>query len=524
LSVARDDNQTSAPSDGAAPAQGSAAVADGVDPKDGPTPDRFKVTVSDDHLSAWVELIDPNAKASVEMEAVIAALHSAQIVQTDDCKERVQAFVDAINGKGDRSERFLIAEGRVAIESENGDFIWDETLKKVQAQWQEDAQIDYYTFNSLVTVDGGATIGRVVPPRQGETGVDVHGQVLKPKRRPTEVGVGPDLRVGEGESGAVVAEVAGKVTYKLGRLTIDKVLEIRGDVDFDSGSVDSNIDVNITGSVLDDFTVKSEHSVTVGGLIQAATVEAAGDVIVRGGILGRDKGTVKAGGDIVAKFGEESVLQADGDIVIGKELMNSDVRCQGHVLASQGDVIGGRIYAREGVELRSIGSEAEVPTEIVLGVPPEVYAEAARIEAPIAAKRASVEKIRAAVGPLMANLKRLTPVQKERATELMYQADTAEAEITEAQQQRDALIDAAQAKGEPFVLLSKTIHPGVRIRIDRKQTVFKQEFDGPVRIERRKVRSATEFVAVNQLTGSITVLPSAEVAEEEPGQRDEERP
>jgi uncharacterized protein (DUF342 family) len=322
----------------------------------------------------------------------------------------------------------------------------------------------------------------------------------------------------------VVAEVAGKITYKSRQLSIDPVLEIRGDVDFDSCSVDSRIDVSITGSVLDCFTAKSARSITVGGLIQAATVEAKSDVIVRGGIVGRHKGTVKAGGDIVAKFAEEATLEAGGDIVIGKELMNSDVQCDGRVLAGQGDAIGGRTYAREGIELRNVGSDADIPTEIIVGTHPEAYAEAARIKAPIAAKRVAMEKIRATIEPFMAEINRLLPSQQEQLTELMSQADTAEAEITEAQQRHDALLEAARAKGEPFVLVSKTISPGVSIRIDCKKTDFKEELIGPARIERRKVDSATEFVAVNPLTGSVTVLPSAEVIQEDPGQREEDQP
>lgn len=500
--------------DDAAPAQIASAVVDADARKDGPTPSRFKVTVSNDRLEAWLEFVDSNDEKAVETDAVFIALGSAQIARTDAVERRVQAFAAEINGGGNRSKRFLIAEGRAAVEGSNGDFIRDESLDKTQASWQEDAQIDYYTFNTIVTVEEGATIGRIIPATPGEEGVDVHGQVLKPKRRPKEVEVGPDLRVSEDGSGVVIARVAGKVTYKLERLSIDKVLDIRGDVDFKSGSIDSHIDVHIKGDVLDGFSVKSRQSITVGGVIGAATVEAGGDVLVRGGILGRHKGAVKAGGDIAAKFGEEADLQAQGDIVIGKELMNSQVQCQGHLLAGHGDVVGGRVYAREGIELRSIGSEAEVPTEVIVGVHPAVYAEATCLDADIMAKRASVEVLQVEVGPLMADIKRLMPAQKERATELLSQIKTAEAEISEAERRRDELLEAAKAEGEPRITVSKTICRGTSIRIDRKKTIFNQDLRGPVTIERQKVKSATEIVAVNPLTGSVKVLPSAEVVKD----------
>ncbi len=513
------DNPALAQPDDAAPAQ-SAGVVDAVASEDIPARDRFKVTVSDDHLSAWVQWGDANDEAPVEIEDVLAALDDTQIVMTDDVERRIGAFVDAIAGGGERSERFLIAEGSPAVESENGEFILEEGLRQVQAQWQEDAQIDHYAFNSVVTVDAGATIGRIVPPTQGQDGLDICGQALKPKRRPTEVMLGNDLHIAGGESGTVIADVAGKISYKLGRLSIDKTLDIRGDIDFDSGSVDSNIDVHIKGDVLDGFTVKSNQSITVGGVIGAATVEAGGDVIVRGGILNRHKGTVTAGGDIVARFGEEAALQSDQDVVIGKELMNSEVRCRGHVLASHGEVIGGHTYARKGVDLRCIGSEAEIPTSIAVGIPPDAYFETARIEA----KQLALKKLERVFKLLKAKADRSSPSQQERAAKLMSGIGSATAAIAAAERHRDELIESGATDDEPFVLVAKTIYPSVRIRIDQKETLFKREFNGPARIERRKVRSATEFVAVNQLTGSITVLPSADVADEDCYQINETQP
>ncbi len=57
----------------------------------------------------------------------------------------------------------------------------------------------------------------------------------------------------------------------------------------------------------------------------------------------------------------------------------------------------------------------------------------------------------------MANLKRLTAAQKERATELLYQAQELETQIKEAQTNRDKMIKDARAEGVPFVLVSKMI-------------------------------------------------------------------
>jgi hypothetical protein len=111
----------------------------------------------------------------------------------------------------------------------------------------------------------------------------------------------------------------------------------------------------------------------------------------------------------------------------------------------------------------------------------------------------------------MSNLKRLTPVQKERATELLFTADNMDAEMSEAETQRSQMIQAARASKPPAVLVSKIIYPGTTVRMGHRHIVFQTELKGPVRIEKRKMEGVTEFVAVSQASGSVTVLKSAGV-------------
>jgi hypothetical protein len=114
----------------------------------------------------------------------------------------------------------------------------------------------------------------------------------------------------------------------------------------------------------------------------------------------------------------------------------------------------------------------------------------------------------------MANLKRLTPDQKEQATELLFSADSMAADVAEAEAERDRMIEAADATNSPAVVVLRTIYPGGRIRIGRRHVVFQNELKGPIKIEERKIKGATEFVSVSQASGSVTVLKSAEVVDD----------
>lgn len=476
---------------------------------------RIAVEISKDRLTAWIHPCDAADPRPIEKEEIVAALAVNKIKVGEEVHTRIDAFL-ALPAEGeDAPERFVIAEGKAACEGTDGEFLWDESLKKEGNAWQGDAPINYYTLNSIITIEQGRRIGTIVAPKPRVNGFDVLGNKLTPTQRPTEIQLQSTVGIAAEDPGAVIANVAGKVVYEHGTVSMDEVLEIGGDVDLESGNVDSVVDVHVKGTVRDLFSVKSKKSVSVCGAIEAAEVNAQDDILVRGGILGRERAAVTAGGEIVAKFCDQANLTAEGDIKITREIINSEVRAEGKLVAGHGVIIGSNIYAREGVEVGTLGSDACVPTTIMIGIHPDLIREAEKIRCEMEAKKKEAERIRTAIQPLMAELKRLQPEQKERVTELMFQADAIDIEVTDEETRREALLAEGRAPEPPYVLVNQMIHPVTTIRIGRRQVFFEKEFAGPVRIEKRKVENVTEFVAVNQLSGSITVLPSSYVMEKE---------
>src|SRR5690606_37538626 len=101
-------------------------------------------------------------------------------------------------------------------------------------------------------------------------------------------------------------------------LSVQPVVEVKGNIDFETGSMNATTDVLVRGNIQDGFHVHTTRNLSVNGFIEGAEVKAAGDVQVRGGIAGKNKGTVEAGGQIIAKFCNEANLKAQGDIVFAK--------------------------------------------------------------------------------------------------------------------------------------------------------------------------------------------------------------
>lgn len=511
--------------------------------------DRLEIIVSEDKMQAWIAFRGA-AVGDYEpptSDDVLAALENAKIAVTDLVRTRVEAYVKLFEppdfpddpqepaaddseqtagqdastdtqdppaadapGPPEIPEKFLIAQGAPPTESSDAVFKWHDDFDRHLEDWQGDATINYYTLNAIITVEADVTIGTYTPAQRGKAGIDVRGGDVSP-RKPVELEVGKGLRISNDSPAQLISDTAGRVVNKNQRIYLDEVLEIKGDVDFSAGNVDSAIDVQVNGTVLDNFVVKTKKSLTVGGAIEAAEINVAENLIVRGGIIGRGRGRVTVAGEMTAKFCEEADLTCQGDVKILKQIVNSRCRTQGRLIAEHGALIGGYVHAVGGADLRTLGSSAYVKTEIAVGPPPEILARIHAIGEEIGASEKAVEQLRSTLAPLMANMKRLSSGQREKATELMCKADEIEMSVDDLREERKKLVTGAGNAESANVVVNKLIYTGVSVAIGPRVTHFKKDFKGPLRIELKKVDNVTEMVAVHPSTKSMIVLPSEAV-------------
>ncbi len=192
---------------------------------------RVAIEVTNDRLAAWIRLGNPDDPNPLVPEEVVGALEEAGIVINDSVLQRINEFITLIAGEQDRPERFLVAEGYPAVEGRDGEFLWQESLKKLERDWQGDARVNYYTFNSINTVEKDQPIGTLVRSVPGTNGVDALGNTLTPNRRLEDVQLDSSkVRPSDDDSTTVLANCAGKVLYEKGRLSISEVFVVKKNV------------------------------------------------------------------------------------------------------------------------------------------------------------------------------------------------------------------------------------------------------------------------------------------------------
>lgn len=462
------------------------------------------IQVSEDHL--LVECIPARlAPHHVTAQNLIERLKERGIQVTQDVVSRVDKLIELLQTTDSRSqEPFLIAQGRPPVDGVGARM----ELAAAHHTLSGDERADFY--ESRITVVGeGEIVGTLVPGTPPQPGVDVFGKPIPGAPPASSIEVGENIRI-DADGKTLIATKAGKVHLTRRGISVLAIVEISGDVDFSTGNIDSPTDVLIAGTIRDTFAVKSARSISVRGAIEAAAVEAGTDVQVSGGIAGRHQGRVLAGGHITSKYCSDANLEAAGDITITRECMNSHVHARGRLTIARGKFVGGFAYAREGAAIKVLGNEAEKPTEIALGMDPAVLAQAIHIDEIVKKKREACAKIREKVQPLMAQLKRLTPQQRQHATELMYQADQIEAEVRKHVEQKHQLLASANSQAGPSLLVTSMVYPGVKVIFGDKMATFRKERKGPIKIERRCLDRVEQICVIDECSGSLAIMPSYE--------------
>jgi hypothetical protein len=505
--------------------------------------ERLNILISQDGLRAWVH--QPHAGrpgyCPPDAEAILRAVEAAEIAVDEPVRTRVEQLASlgaahdrdaATAGPPEIPEKFLVAEGTAPVEARNASFRWNEEFAPRRAPLTYQTTVNHCSLNLIRSFEAGVVIGWIKPAVDGVPGRDVFGKPLLPQRlHGTNIDIGPGLRLGA-DGRSVITECPGRVLDKGGKLRLEEVLEILGDVSLESGNVDVCVDVAVHGTIRSNFHVHTTKSLTVDKAIESANVSAAGDIVVRGGLCGGEirsasLGNILAGGRITARFCDEMTVRAAGDVCIDKEVLNSQIRTSARLISPRGTILGGSVWAREQIEVSVLGSDVGVKTRVAVGTHPDVLRRSRELEKEIRDRMRSVITIRERIQPLLANLERLGPQQREMAGERLARADQLELAAQSLKAEHDQLLEQARPLGVPQMHVHRTIHAGVRLAISGRETRIERGLPGPLTIELRKIDGATEVVAVNRQTGSVTVLPSTEIDLEtwpadpfEPGERE----
>lgn len=348
------------------------------------------VRVSDDNMTAYIYLALPESGKKYSMAEVIACLNNNNVNMGIDEK-----VIDYIISREIYLREIPVAKGKPVIDGIDGfyDYKFRRVLDK-KPLMNEDGSVDFWSISSVENVFEGQVIAVYNPALEGENGYTVNGKTLTAKRGKELVALKGKGFQREEDKVTYTSLIDGKIEVMNERINISEVFELYGNADVNVGNIDFPGDVIIHGNVCSGVTIKAGGSLTVDGSVEAAYITAKKDIIFRSGMQGGYKAQVVSGGNIYAKFFEHTNIEAEGYIEAGI-IMNSYIKsCEKLMLAGKRAVIvGGEIYAIQSVDSMGIGNQAELPTQIVVGVSEDTFSKKKLLEKKIQITQEHIDKV-----------------------------------------------------------------------------------------------------------------------------------
>lgn len=322
-----------------------------------------------DHMQATLAVHPPLAEGHSLQRCDLPALIADQgIVFGIDplAIEEAKSFLES----GEQEFKgFIIARGQAVGKSTNAFLSYDMEIGPIAGKLLENGTIDFRERRIMVAVRAGQCIATKIPAAQGVPGINVYGQE-------TPAPVGKDLKIEVLNDAKFSRDTLQVTATKDGVLSIvnDSIIKVcshqilLGDIDYQTGNIESSNCITIRGSVQPGFRVTAGGDLEIAGEVTSARIISQGNLVVRGGITGKSS-SLETQGDADINFIEQGTLKCGGMVVIRKESYYGDITAGTDIRCHQSSkIIGGNLFAEGSITTGDVGSENCRPAFLAAGV------------------------------------------------------------------------------------------------------------------------------------------------------------
>ncbi len=292
-------------------------------------------------------------------------------------------------------EDYLLARGTSAVEGKDAiityNFNTDNTLKP---KLNEDGTVDFHQLDTISSINKGDILATLSPAVQGKAGMNVCGNAILPKKVVNRI-----LRHGRhihlSEDGLIMySDVSGHAVLTAGKVFVSDTYEVLANVDASTGDIVYEGNIAVKGNVITGYSITAKGDIIVNGVVEGALLVAGGQIILKRGMQGMNKGRMEAGSNIISKFIENAQVVAGG-YVTTEAILHSKVSAKGDIVVGgrKGFITGGETHSGTTITVKNAGSTMGTNTLLEVGFDPAIIEEYRNLEKSIIKMKADMEKL-----------------------------------------------------------------------------------------------------------------------------------
>lgn len=437
--------------------------------------------IDDDKMAARLTLIPPFGGAPVTLFQIQLALQEKGVVSGIMKNEIEAALKD-----GYATDR-IIAKGLPPVRGFDARF--QSLIPEIRArkpQVDEHGIADYRNLGQLIVVRPGDPLMCRTPPTEGKKGRGITGQILMPQ-------AGQDIPFASGLQGTefdqadeldpdhnslLLAAICGQPKLVPNGVMVEPTIDLPR-VDLSTGNMNFEGTINIKGDVNEGMKIHASGDIFVGGTVEAAEIEAGGNIVIKGGVKGHGEHSADANGvpifsariisqgSISAHFAENVYMEAGVDIVIEEFSMNNHLTALNRVMVGKsggkkGRIIGGITCASSLVKAAVIGSNSGAITKIRTGFNPHLQAQLDALNLKVDANEKELEDIKKIITFILAHPEKN---KNDLLNKALHTRGKLETDCTQLHAERTHLLSEMTLPENVQVIVEDSVHCGVEIQI-----------------------------------------------------------
>ncbi len=335
----------------------------------------YSITITDDNIKCYISISKPKfPDICYSSDEIIEILTGQRI------KNLLYDNIYKIINNNIYDEKILVSSGIHPINGTTGDYkLLFNTIHGKPFKFDEYGRANLKELNFISNVKAGQVIAEIFLPIAGKDGFNIYGEVLKHSISDVKTfKIGKNIKQ---ENNTIISLVDGNAYLRDNIIGVEPLIELNN-IDYSTGNIDFDGSVVIKGTIADGFELKATGDIEVGSFLGRVKIIGNKNILIRSGINGNNDAYLEAGGDIYAKYIEQTKLVAKGSLFVEELILHSDIQVDNNLIlkGKRAEIIGGNIIAGGNVWSKKIGSQNGVKTNISAGIKPEKINELVNIE------------------------------------------------------------------------------------------------------------------------------------------------
>ena len=435
------------------------------------------IEVDDAEMKVFATIIPPGEGGA----DLTVDIYKSLLIQNRVYHGVKEEYIEQLVDKPVFREKVEIAEGLKPVNGKDAyiHYFFETDQTRIKLKEGTNGRVNFKELNIIQNVVQNQPLAKKVPPEDGVDGKTVTGKIL-PARAGSDIPlpIGTNVHVNDAND-TIISDINGQVIVANGKINVEPVLTVEGDVNLKTGNIIFLGNVIITGNVEDSFSVKAAGNIEVRGTVSKAELDAEGDIIIYQGINGKSGGKIRAGRSIWSRFIENANVEAGNMVVVTDGIINSNVDAIKSIvcMGKRANIMGGRLRAGEEINAKVLGnSTSGTETICEVGFDPHSKLELDRLLALKTSSEEELENMRLDLQTLINTKKQRKTLPEDKEAYLQELTERKQvltdelSDVNENIQKVQEFMNQMQVRGK--VSASTKVWPGVKIWIrDVKEDV-----------------------------------------------------